>query len=253
MRKTFERAAFAAIAIAAASLAQATPIDIQFTGTVRQASATTPVGTAVAGGFHLETDRFVSTGAPLSGVQYSFIDWQPSGLTQPLAYLSFSGADHELPLYPDNYAMINFADGCQPVCNPGSSENFNIGVFSEQPRQAGYTGQLRSTSILLYNLYETPLPDFPYFETYNAFDGAAQSPDDILSLPLSHLDGAYIEGVLDCVEGVCSQLSYDYFVFDIGSLTRGVAPTGVPEPGALGLMALAFSALFLFRRRAPAR
>src|SRR5690349_5172047 len=101
MRKTFERALFAAIALVASSLAQGTPIDIQFTGTVRQESATTPLGTAVSGGFHLETDRYFSLGAPASGIQYGFIDWQPTGLTQPLAYLSFSGADHELPAYPD--------------------------------------------------------------------------------------------------------------------------------------------------------
>jgi hypothetical protein len=253
MKKTFECAVLTATMIAAASLAHATPIDIQFTGTVTQAGAVTSNGTAVSGGFHLETDRLLSTGAPASGIQYGFVDWQPAGLTQPLGYLDFSGTHHEVPAYANNYALVNFVDGCNPLCNTGWAEDFNVGAYTQESIPTGYTGQVRGSSITLFNVYEVLLPAYPFFQEYDAFDGATAKPLDILSLPLARVDGSYTEQVLDCVDGACTTLSYDYFVFGVDSLTRAVSPTAVPEPGTLGLMALAFSTLLLSRRRVPAR
>ena len=56
----------------------------------------------------------------------------------------------------------------------------------------------------------------------------------------------------NCVDGGCSETNSDYFVFSIDSLTRGVGPKAVPDPGTLGLLATAmmFSAAMRRRRRA---
>ena len=245
MRRIF---AGALCAVTFASAADATPIYFEFTGIVSQASATTPVGTAVSGSFNLETDRLVSFGQP--GIQYSFIDYQPTGLTEPLAILDVGGIHHEVPGYSQNYAGVNFVDGCQPLCNTGWSENFNLGAYTQEPWSAGYTGQLRNSSISLFNLYEQLLPDYPYFQGYDAFDGATAVPLDVLSLPLAHLQGDYYEAISDCIDGTCSTVSSSYFVFEIDTLSRGVkSAESVPEPGTLELLGVAGFSLFLFGRR----
>jgi hypothetical protein len=251
--KNLARAAIAALAFGSTGLAQAVPIHFEFTGTVSQAGTTIELGTAVSGGISLETDRLLSSGLPASDIQYSFVDWQPTGLTEPLAFIDFAGTHHEVPAYSSNYALVNFVDGCQPLCNTGWSENFNLGAYTEDAWSADFTGQMRSSSISLYNIYQNQLPDYPYFEIYDAFEGATAVPLDTISLPLAYLDGIYYESISDCVNGNCTSGSSDYFVFRIDNLTRGVGPTDVPEPGTLGLLATAMLLFVATRRRARSR
>jgi len=249
MKKNLARAAIAALAFGTAGLAHAVPIYFEFTGSVSQPSATVGVGTAVSGGINLETDRLLSAGPPASGIQYSFIDWQPTGLTGPLAYLDFAGAHHEVPAYSSNYAMVSFVDGCQPLCNTQWAEDFNLGAYTDDAWSEDFTGQMRSRSISLFNIYQNQLPGFPS-EGYDAFVGATATPLDIISLPLAYLNGTYFESISECVNGECSWVRDDYFVFSVDTLTRGVGPTSVPEPGTLGLMATAMLLGAAMRRRA---
>jgi PEP-CTERM motif len=252
MNKNLARVAIAALAFGSAGLAQAVPIYFEFSGSVSQASATTGLGTAISGGFNLETDRLLSSG-PGSGIQHSFVDWQPSGLADPLSFLDFAGSHHEIPAYSSSYAAISFADGCQPICNTGWSENFNLGAYTQDTWSAGFTGQLRSSSISLFNTYRNELADYPFYEGYDAFAGATAVPLDSISLPLAYLDGIFFESISDCVDGNCTTGNSDYFVFRVDTLTRGVGPKTVPEPGTLGLLATGMMLGFATRRRARAR
>jgi PEP-CTERM motif-containing protein len=155
-----------------------------------------------------------------------------------------------VPTYASNYSLVNFADGCQPVCNTGWSENFNLGAYTQDAWSPDFTGQMRSSSISLFNVYQTLLPDFPFYEGYDAFDGATAVPLDTLTLPLAYLDGTYFESIADCVEGNCTTVSSDYFVFRVDTLTRGIASTAVPEPGTPALLATAMLLGVAMRRRA---
>ena len=252
MNRNLARAAIAALAMASAGLAHAVPIYFEFMGSVSQPSSTIGVGTAVSGGFNLETDRLLSAGPPASGIQYSFVDWQPTGLTQPLAFIDFAGTHQEVPAYATNYALVNFVDGCQPLCNTQWAEDFNIGAYSSDDWSEGFTGQLRSSSISLFNIYQTQQPDFPYYQGYDAFDGATAVPLDTISLPLSYLDGTYAESIADCVDGNCTTTSYEYFVFRVDTLNRGIVASSLPEPGTLSLFAAALFFAFVRRRRLKA-
>jgi hypothetical protein len=167
--------------------------------------------------------------------------------------MDFAGTHHEVPAYSTNYALVNFADGCQPLCNTGWSENFNLGAYTQDPWSADFTGQMRSSSISLYNVYQNVLPDFPFYEGYDAFDGASAVPLDTISLPLAYLDGVYSESITDCVNGSCTSGSSDFFVFRVDTLTRGVGPKSVPEPGTLVLLTTAMFLGVATRRRARSR
>jgi len=249
MKSNLARAAIAALAFGCAGVAQALPIYFEFSGIVTQPSSAVGVGTAVSGRFNLETDRLLFSG-PSGGIQYSFVDWEPTDLTGPLAYVDFAGTHHEVPAYSSSYAILNFADGCQPVCNTGWSENFNLGASTQDAWSQGYTGQLRSSNISLVNAYT--LPGFPP-QGYDAFEGATATPLDTLSLPLASLSGSYYESIAECVDGACAETSHDYFVFRIDTLTRGVVQTSVPEPGTLGLWATAMLLGVATRRRARSK
>ncbi|HUQ11538.1 MAG TPA: PEP-CTERM sorting domain-containing protein [Steroidobacteraceae bacterium] len=257
MKRLLLRAAAAALTLSSVDVARAVPVYLDFTGTI--ASYTLPAvegaetGTAIAGSFTLETDRLLSSGPPLSGVQYTFVDFNPTGLAQPLATVNFGGREISFPQFERTYAYVTFVDGCQPVCNAGSSESYSINAATEDVFTPGYTGRYHSYFLNIFASARTPLPDYPYFEYFDAFDGAAMTPADAFTLPTWNLQGNFLENVFDCVDGSCTSVASNAsFNFDITSLTRGVGARPVPEPGMLGLFVAALGGAWLMRRRPPA-
>lgn len=247
MRRILARAAVAAATLAFGGFAQAVPIYFDFTGTVTGSS---PGATTVSGGFTFESDRLLllNTGIPN---QYDFMDLQPTGLTEPLAFIDFGGIHREIPSLALNAAGVTFSDVCRPACDPGAVENVQLSALTIDPFIEGFTGQRRRADLFLYNTYWNRLPEFPYYEMYDGFDGATADPLDLVTMTLADLSGTYYESVYDCVDGECTQTfeGSPFVQFTIDTVTRGVGPRSVPEPGPLGLLGAALAGVFLLRRR----
>jgi len=234
MKKKLAMAAFAALGLA--GVAEATPIYFDFTGTIDGS------GAAVSGGFNFESERLLSTGEPASGWQYTFVDWEPAGLTLPSAFLSFEGQDVSFPRFAQHYSVINFADQCASnPCPANTADNFNLGAFTNDVWTPDYTGALRSDVLMVFN-FDRANTDF--------IDGATTIPTDIVSLPLLNLIGIYAQTVHDCVAGTCTQVSNNQISFSLDTVSRGLGARSVPEPGTLGLLGIALGGILLRRRRA---
>jgi hypothetical protein len=268
MKRIVAAAGAALIAMSLVGTAQAVPIYFDFTGTITGASYSYPLpagapttvegyalGEAVSGGFNFETDRLYDAGT--FGFQHSWVDWQPANLTEPLTFLSFGGRDVALPVYPSgsNYTYISFVDACTPTCNPGWMENFNLFTTStdQEITTADFTGTTHRSSLFVSSAAYFSVPDYPYSEHFDYFDGATVDPLSIVSLPLFTMIGIYSEETVNCVAGACTNQSLQ-FNFSLDSVSRGVGPrTSVPEPGTLGLLGAAAFGLLLFGRRRTAR
>jgi hypothetical protein len=256
MKRILLRGAAAALALSSFSVAQAVPVYVDFSGIVTQytlpAVDGVSTGAAVTGGFTLETDRLLPSGPPLSGMQYTFLDLNPTGLAQPLATVSFGDREITFPQLERTYAYVNFVDGCRPGCGTGWAEAYSINAATQDVFTPGYTGLYHSYFLNIFSLARTPLPDFPYFEWFDGFDGAAMTAMDAFTLPTWELQGSFLESIADCANGVCTSVSDASFNFDLTSFTRGVGTRPVPEPGTLGMFVAALAGAWLLRRRKPA-
>lgn len=255
MKRILLRGAVAVLALSSFGIAQAVPVYVDFSGTITQYTLPSvdgvSTGAAVTGGFTLETDRLLPSGPPLSGIQYTFLDFNPSGLAQPLATVSFGGREITFPQFDRTYAYVNFVDGCRPGCDTGAAEAYSINAATQDVFTPGYTGLYHSYFLNIFSLARAPLPDFPYFQYFDAFDGAAMTPMDAFTLPTWDLQGNFLESIADCVDGVCTSVSDASFNFGLTSFTRGVGTRPVPEPGTLGLFIGAIAGTWLLRRRKP--
>jgi hypothetical protein len=251
MKKALARSAALLVAFVASTVAQAVPIHFDFTGRVSGGTVGAPLGAAASGGFRFDSDQFLFSGAS-GGIQYSWVAWQPA-VTGPLAFLSVGDSTFTVPSGDTNYALINFADGCQPLCNLGWAENFNLSAYSGTATPAGFTGTARSTGFGFYNVYQNQLPDYPYWQLYDQFVGSQMQPLDVLSLPLASYDVSFLETTWDCVAGSCRETSAVSFQIALDSLTRSSPAQSVPEPGTLALLGLGLAGVFAARRRKGVR
>ena len=247
MKMNLARAAVVTLAMGWIGTAHAVPIYFDFTGSVIQESPSIGIGTAVSGGFTLETDRLAFL--PSSPNQYIFADFAAPGLTEPLAFIDFAGIHQEIPDRPISFATVAFVDACTPVCTPGVAEGIHVTAATQDPWSAGYTGQMRRVDMSVNNIYWNRLPDYPFYDLYNGFDGTTAAPIDVVSMAFGELSGTFFEPEFDCVAGECTVTREEYFVFSIDTLSRGVGTRAVPEPGTLGLMGAAVFLGFTMRRR----
>jgi len=246
MKKARTRVAAAALSLGFASLAQAIPIYFDFTGTINGA------GTTLAGGFTFETDRLVEA-SPNPALR-SWIDWQPVDPAEPLAYLAFGGRDVTFsPGAGTTYALMNFSDACPSTgCPPQQVENFSLFAGSTDGEfTADFTGSINTYSFYFSSAAFVRLPDFPFIQGFDYFDGAQLDPTSIVSLPLYDAFGYFSEDTYDCVDGSCVSSGPRDFGISIDTVTRGIGARSVPEPGTLGLSGAGFLAALLMRRRKP--
>ena len=255
MKRTLARSAVAAVcSLGFAGTAGAIPIHFDFTGTITGVENVkgATVGAVISGGFTFETERLAFGHAPGSP-QYSWVDHEPEGLTEPYAFLNFGGREVAYPsAATGNYAVINFFDACTPICAPFGVENFGMFASTGHSAAPDFTGLMQQSSFYFASAALTRLTDPPFIEAFDYFDGTQVDPTSIVTLPLYDLAGFYSQGTMDCVSGGCTNIAPGSLGFTIDSVTRGIGARAVPEPGTLSLLAASLAGLWLFRRRARA-
>lgn len=253
MNRTSRCAALALTSsLALANTAGASPIYFDFSGTITAVDGVSgaQVGATIRGGYTFETEQLVSmhgAGEP----NYAFLDLS-AGLTEPYAYLTIGDRELTFPAGSGlNFAAINFHDACRPLCEPFSAENFNIFVTSDSVPNAFFTGSMEHTSFYFASAAFTRLPDAPFIQPFDYFDGAQVDATSIITLPLYDMVGVYNESTMSCVNGGCASVGARSITYSIDSVTRGIGVRAVPEPGTLGLMIFGLAGLLMLRRRAP--
>jgi hypothetical protein len=247
MNRTITRAsAVAMLSLLCATTAWSMPLYFDFTGTIGDGAIDGPEGAdpggAISGGFTFETDRLVERTPPGVTNQRQWLDLFPTGPGEPLAYLSFGGRDVSYPADSGrSLASISFVDVCDPLgCAPMGAENFNLYVSTtDRTMSPAFTGTLNASNFYLASTALTRSSEAPFVSFFDYFDLAQISPVSITTLPLHDLVGVYTESTWHCVEGACEAGAQRQFNFSIDSVTRGSGVRSVPEPGTLGLMALA--------------
>jgi hypothetical protein len=238
----------ALLSLGLSGAASATPFWFDFTGTI--SGGVNDVG-PISGGFTFDTDRLYEPTLPVSS-QRQWIDWMPTNLGEPLAFLDFGGESRTFPAGAGtNYGLISFVDACDiNGCQPNSLENFSL-FFSatDQVMSPDFTGTARTTTFYFSSAALTTLPDFPYIHTFDYFDLAQVDPTSIVSLPLHTMFGSYSETTFNCVLGACETADFRSFGVTVDDVTRGIGPREVPEPGTLVLMVAGLGGIFLIRRR----
>lgn len=245
MKRIIARAAIAVLAFGIAGVSHAIPIQIDFSGTTYE-------GEHAGGQFLIETDGLVQLefGGSATSPQKSFTD-RIDLVNRPTPILgSFSvGSDiYSLSDYlAAGYGSVQFVDLCATECAPGVSDNWSVNLFQQSyafgsaPPDGGYTYRGMG------------LTSGGYFESFDFLDNATTRPEDILTMPLIHLQAYFLEETVTCLAGECSTTRNRNYQVNVDSVTRSVTSTSVPEPGTLGLFGAALGGMLLFRRRAALR
>jgi hypothetical protein len=245
-RTTVRSVLTAALSLGTIATAHAVPLYFDFTGNIQDGS-----GTAIAGGFTLETDRLA--GSAPTPAHRSWVDFEPANRVETVAQLAFGDRNITVPAGPGtSYVVINFFDGCTPAeCSNQLFDNF--GVFAstvDREIVPGFTGTYSSQNFYFASAGINRLPDAPFIEAFDYFDAAQVDPTSIVSLPLYDMIGFFSEDTFDCVDGACVSLGQGTsFSFTIDSVDRGVGSRSVPEPGTLGLLGGGLLAAYWMRRR----
>lgn len=262
--RTVRLLAIAGSLITCGGVAQAVPLQFNFTGSVTNTAwyagswsdAASEIGKQVSGGFTFETDALVSSFYAIPVPQQSYLEYPASGIAlRSTAYLTLGDDEIDVLPYGRNYASISFIDACNPApgsCDNSWVENFNLYANSSSyPFTPDFTGtyQTRSlsfSSVIPYDPWDPSAPRLNYFDVSQGID-----PFAIATLPLYTLLAIYSENTASCVAGDCSWTQARQWHMSIDSVSRGI--NEVPEPGALALFGFGIAATFVMRRRKRSR
>jgi len=258
------RFAFALIALISLD-AQAVPIVLEFTGTVQQVvfSNGSPdpsrpesarVGQDFVARFQIESDglvtydqvngviteRWFSSFAPMGPILFS--DTLAIG-AQTIESAYASGTNTGNIVFTD-WVRPPDCDFFPPQCF-GLSDSIDIGHLSydvspSPGEPSGFpAGPVHTRGLSM----EASALEF--FSLDSDF-----GPLDLLTVPLPNLSLRFAEQAFECEGGGCSVSDAIFTQFAVTGVTRSIATTSVPEPGALGLFATgSFLAMLLRRRR----
>ena len=245
--------------------ANAVPISIEFTGTVRETTRNSGGmfeydpsrnGQTVSGFFLIETEGFERTEHILSGS--SHIQFRSAATPNLVAAgVSIGGVTYDMSIYPADFGGISLIDGAPPPedCSAGCSwtpDQFSISSSTTEgfPRQF-VDGEFQARSLHLGSFDDRPTWD-PLFGTYLDFSERYYTPVDLVSLPLMWVSSSFSESAVTCssAEQRCRTTLITTVNFDISDVTRRIV--SVPEPGTFGLLAAGlFMAGWRRRSRTP--
>jgi hypothetical protein len=258
MKKIF---ALAVLALAAADTATAVPIHLDFTGTVTSLSwpsdagslpSDATFGSPVSGGFSFDTDQLYYSESSISPPyrQISFGVYSETGFADPIATIDIGGEHTGFGLDPGvTYGYLGFVDVCTVTeCLAGWGENFGWNAVTDN-FVSGVDGTFTSRYFSVSSANTLRLPDSPFVEYLDYFDGDDLTALSAVTLPLYELTGLYSIFTTTCTAGNCSNGPGISYAFSIDSIDRGNGARAVPEPGTIGLFAAALCGLVLFRRR----
>jgi len=257
---------FAAAAVICAGPASAIPVTFDFSGTVTQVLNFGPApgvptidlstaGQAFSAQFIIDTDRFgpaMSSSADV-GDRLTFGSALPGAVTSSLM---INGESIDIAPFSSNLASANFLDSngvvsCGENCSRIAPDQFNVNTISQDLTPAGLSAaRTLSFSFLAgFQSFDNPEQALAWFDFSPDFDLT-----QLASLPLldSLRPSVSLNDVLfDCTEVGCQPTGSRRTMFDVMSATRTVA--SVPEPGALGLLAIGLAGAWFTRRRQAQR
>jgi hypothetical protein len=228
--------------------ASAVPIYFDFSGTITQAygSMSGLEGVTISGGLTFETDNLT----PMESPDLAMSQFYENDVSGAYGFLDFGSRHVSFPTYPQaNTRNIVFQDTACPDyilhCSAAFADQFNLFArSSDVPFETSGSPDFIGTSHDSY-VYVTSL----YFE--DLIDWTKVQPTDILSLPLTNVNGNYSDVTSNCSGGgaLCTQ-DRNEFSFSIDAVTRGIGPRDVPEPDTLALAVAAAIGLLWMARRA---
>jgi len=261
--KTPWKNTFAVAAVVCAGPASAIPVTFDFSGTVAQvvitdfASGLPPTfdlstaGQAFSAQFIIDTDLFgPAVSAPTdTGDRLIFNSELPGAVTSSLVV---NGESIDYAPYAANRANANFLDSngvvsCGENCRRLAPDQFNVNVQSQDLTPVGLTAsRLLSFSFVAgFQGFDNPESAMTWFDFSPDFDLT-----QLASLPLLDSLQAVVsltDFQFDCTDVRCQQTGTRRTMFNVTSSSRTVA--SVPEPGALGLLAIGLAGAWFARRR----
>ena len=259
--KTPWKKTFAAAAVICAGPASAIPVTFDFSGTVAQvliadfAAGGAPTldlstaGQAFSAQFIIDTDLFgpaLSTASEF-GDRLTFNTELPGAVTSSLM---INGESIEIAPFSSNRGNAGFLDSYGVVSRGLAPDQFNVTANSVDVTPLGPAAAraLSFSFVADYQSFENPEAALTWFDFSPGF-----GLDQLATLPLLEaLRTSLTLGDLlfDCSGAQCQLASTRQTMFNVTSSSRTVA--SVPEPGALGLLAIGLAGAWFTRRR-PAR
>jgi len=263
--KTPWKKTFAVAAVVCAGPASAIPVTFDFSGTVSHvfvfdfAAGVRTVDLSTAGQtfsaqFTIDTDLFTPHVSTISESVdlLTFRSELPGAVNSTLM---INGESIDFAPYSSNRANAGFYDSngvvsCGEGCSRLTPDQFNASVLSEELTPLGLVAsrELGFAFVADSQIVDNPESAMSWFDFSPGFDLT-----QLASLPLPDFLRAHVQlndSLFECTELRCQQTASHRTLFNLTSVGRTVA--SVPEPGALGLLAIGLAGAWFTRRR-PAR
>jgi hypothetical protein len=261
--KTRWKKTFPVAAILCAGPASAIPVTFDFSGTVAQvvitdfASGAPPTfdlstaGQAFSAQFIIDTDLFgpVVSAPSITGDRLVYNSELPGAVTSSLMV---NGASIDLAPYSGSRANVGFLDSygvvsCGENCSRIAPDQFNVNAFSDDLTPLGPAASrgLSFSFVANFQGFDNPESALSWFDFSPDFDLTQVASLPLLDSLLANV--TLTDFLFDCAGERCQPTGTQRTMFIVTSSSRTVA--SVPEPGALGLLAIGLAGAWFARRK----